>query len=438
MKLFKDEEIFMSRKKLKQVCLAVSIMTLLLYIVAMIFSLNGSTYFILNYQNTQMDNIESFMRAHGIQSLISAVFLVLEFSIIESFISNRMVKLYYPLILYGILVGLAFAFPTLPSIVYSLIIILSYLFIPIIENLITNKKFVLKEQAMILLRFGIATIISLTLQGMILVIKAGYFDGVNHIMTMSAHFIYAIEYDIALSVLLFTAALYIDREKGDSESWAIYHTQSGSSQTLKTKSQRSSIWKNLTKRQKNRLIGFFIKLYLIQLLGFAIIMIIPFITGKVFEYLVMYLAFCVTRYLLGFKYSLHFKSETVCLTVGAVVFGLLTLAVPFFYVLLIIAVLLGSGLAVFLHLSYKYRGFWLFTQMAKPDKFAALYTIFEGDLSEQHIMRQCKYKGLDKETSRIVEEYMEGYKLSYLAHRFNYSVKTLDRKLTDAIKILNR
>ena len=287
-----------------------------------------------------------------------------------------------------------------------------------------------------MLRLLIAQGISLLIQLMIYVIKAGYFDTTNHIMNLSATIIYAIEYDIALSVLLFTVALYIDKGKGDSQQWVTYQAQSGFSQTLKTNSQRLSL-KKLTKTQRTKLIWLYVRLYLIQILGFALIMILPFVFGKVFEFLVMYLAFAIARYILGFKYSLHFKNEMLCITVGVVVFGILTLAVPFFYVELIIAVLLGVGLAIFLHFSYKYRGWWLFAKMAKPDKFATLYVIFEGDLSENHILRTCKFKGISNEDAKIVFEYMEGYKLSYLAHRFNYSVKTLDRKLNEAIDMLN-
>lgn len=435
MKLFnKTDEPFLTKTELRKVFLATSIMVLVIYIVAMFCSLNGLTYFLANYSNPTMDKIEGFMRAHGVQSLISCLFLTLEFSILLSFISHKIESIFYSIGFYGAMVGLSFLVPTAPSIVYTVVGLGLCILIPFFKALVFGKNLNIK----LLIRVGVALLTSFVLQIMIYAIKSGVFSATNNVMTMAEHFVYAIEYDIALSVLLFTASLYIDRGKGDSKKWATYHTHSGFSQTSKTRLQKSASKKNLSKKQKNKLFWLWARLYLIQVLGFAFIMILPFLIGKVVEFLVMYLAFAIVRYILGFKYSLHFKNEFLCLTVGAVVFGILTLAVPFFYVEIIIAVLLGCGLATFLHLSYKYKGFWLFAKMAKPDKFATLYVIFDGDLSEKYIHRQCRFKGLDEETTKIVFEYMEGYKLSYLAFRFNYATKTIDRKLTEAIEVLNK
>lgn len=437
MKLFKTESPFLEKHEWRKLFLATSIMVLVLYVVAMVFSLCGSDIFIVKYQNDQMDRIENFMTQHKIMPLIIFIFTTLEFTIITAFVLNKRPKIYYILPFYAIAMIISATMPFIPSTFYSLYTIICYFIVPLIDQLICTHKISGKLYLKQFLRCLIATFVDFIIQLMIFVIKAGYFSVDNHIMTISAHFIYSIELDIALSVFLATITLYIDKGKGDSKSWATYQDQSGFSQISKTKSQRLS-WKNLTKKQKNKLVWLYVRLYLIQILGFSIIMILPFLTGKVLEFLIIYLAFAVVRYILGFKYSLHFKSETLCISVGAVVFGILTLAVPFFYVDLIIAVLLGSGLAIFLHLSYKYRGFWLFVKMAKPDKFAALYVIFEGDLSERYILRTCKYKGLSVTDSCLVLDYMNCEKLSYLSYKYNYSVKTLDRKLTDAIDILNK
>ena len=282
-----------------------------------------------------------------------------------------------------------------------------------------------------MLRYLIALVVSLVLQAMITVIKAGYFDGQNHIMNLSAHFIYAIEYDIALSVVLTTVALFLYREKGDSKLW-ISHTLGGSSQTSKTQSPKSNT-KNLTKTQKNKIRLLYIKLYAIQIGTFLLIMVLPFLMGKVFEFLVMYLAFAITRYILGFKYSLHFKKEAYCVSASLIVFGILSLAVPFFYALVIIAISLGVGLAIFLHLSYRYQSLWLFSKVSKVDKFAILYTFFDGDLSERHIKMICHHKGLDSKQTELIWNFMKGEKLSYLAFKFNYSQRMIIYKLDEAI-----
>ena len=437
MKLFnKTNSPYLSKLELRKIFLAISVMTLILYSIAMIVSLCGSDIFIVKYQNESMDRIEAFMTKHSIQSLLSWMFATLEFSIITSFITKKRCKWYYVVGYYIIPVIIAFIFPQIPSTFYTILTIFFYVIVILIDSFVFKNEHKGKKFGFEMLMLLISQVVAYTLQLMIYIIKAGYFSVENHRMTMSAHFIYAIEYDIALSVLLFTIALYIDKEKGDSGLWVTYHTQSGFSQTSKTKSQRLSLM-NLSKKQKNRLIWLYVRLYLIQVLGFTFIMVLPFLMGKVLEFLVMYLAFAVIRYILGFKYSLHFKNEFLCISVGAVVFGIFTLAVPFFYVEIIIAVLLGSGLATFLHLSYKYKGFWLFAKMAKPDKFATLFVLFDGNLEKQYVLRTCKFAGISDEDSKIVFEYVEGNKLSYISHKYNYSIKTLDRKLNDAIDLLN-
>ena len=150
----------------------------------------------------------------------------------------------------------------------------------------------------------------------------------------------------------------------------------------------------------------------------------------------MYLAFAITRYILGFKYSLHYKKEWLCITVGIIVFGILSLAVPFFTVVVIIAILLGVGLAVLLHLSYKYKGFYLFNKVAKPDKFAILYVFFDGDLSEHNVVKYCKYKGLNEYQTKIILDYTNGITLPQMAEDMGYTMQSIINKLDEAIEKL--
>ena len=198
-------------------------------------------------------------------------------------------------------------------------------------------------------------------------------------------------------------------------------------------SQKSNTKKNLTKTQRNKIRLVYVKFYLTQLGAFLLLMILPFLLGKVFEFLVMYLSFAVARYLLGFKYSLHYKKESICITVGIIVFGILSLAVPFFYVVLILAIFLGISLAILLHLSYKYKGFYLFAKMAKADRFALLYTYFDGDIEHHHVKVMCKHKGLDDFQAQIIAEFMDGNKMSYIAWKHNYSLRMMNYKIDEAI-----
>lgn len=428
----KKDSFLLSKEQWKKVFLAMTILTILLYIVAAICSVCGLKTFILNYQNTQMDNIEIFSRQHKLIPAIAWLFSSIEFFIISSFIIKKPCKWYYVLSFYVIPLIFIYAFNGLPDIVQSLIPIAFYLAIILIENRPFNWKQFWAHLAKLL----IAIVTTLFLQAIICFIKAGEFSFKYVDLGLSGLFIYSIEYDIALSVILFTVLLFIDGEKGDSKQWTELTVHGGSSQILMTQSQPSLQKKNLTKKQKNRLRWLLAKTYLIQIGTLLLVFVLPFLLGKVLEFTVTYLSFAIIRYILGFKYSLHFKKEALCISASLVIFGIISLAVPFFYVVLVVAVLMGAALAVFLHLSYKYRSLWLFQKVSKVDKFATLYAFFDGDLSEYHIKMICRYKGLDHFQSSLIYNFMRGEKISYLAFKFNYSHRMLIYKLDEAINKL--
>ena len=427
MKLLKTSNPYLEKHQWRKIFLAMSIMTIVLYAVAMVFSLCGSKYFILNYQNEQMDRIEAFLTNYKIMPMLNFMFSTLEFFIICSFILKKPTPFYYVLTFYALPVINAFIFPQTPSFVYTIYPFIVYMVVPLIERV--NGK----EYGKCLLRLLISIAVVFGLQMMIYVIKNGDWSFENHIQPLETAFIFAIEYDIALLVILFTILLYINREKGDSKTWATYHNHGSSSQTSKKQLLKSS----LTKTQKTKLRLLYTKFYLTQLGAFLLLMVLPFLLGKVFEFLVMYLVFAIVRSILGFKYSLHYKKETLCITVGTVVFGILSLAVPFFYVVVIIAILMGVGLTVLLHLSYKYKGFYLFNKIAKPDKFAELYVLMDGDLTPHHVKIICHHRGLNKEEIKIITDFAEGNKKSYIAKKYNYSEKTIERKINEAIDKLS-
>ena len=405
----------------------------------MIASLSGSKYFILNFQNEQMDKIEEFARKIYLVQLLHSFFLTIEFTIVLSFVLKKLPKWYYVLIFFIVPVLPVYIFKHLPDIYYTIHPFLFYLTIPIIEQVKDNKetksKFSWKKYGFSLLRLVIAMVITFLLQVIIYAIKNGNLSFENHYLSFSYYFAYSLEYDIALAVILFTILL-LHKGKGDSKVWTNIQVHGGSSQTSKMQSQKSLQWKTLTKTQRTKLKLLYVRLYLTQLGAFLLLMVLPFFLGKVLEFLVMYLSFAVARYLLGFKYSLHYKKESICITVGVIVFGILSLAVPFFYVVLIVAIAFGVSLAILLHLSYKYKGMWLFTQAAKPDKFALLYVFFDGDLSYDHVRKICKFKGLDEEQTKFIVEYTQGEKISYIAYKHNYSQRMTIYKLDDAIEKL--
>lgn len=435
MKLLKTESPYLDRAQVKKVLLALTIMTIVLYIVAMIFSLCGSEYFILNYQNTQMDKIEEWFKARNIYALITFLFLTFESSLILCFILQKIVKWYHCLSFYLINIPLAFIFKDSFSDIYAISqIVLIGVFI-ILDNVLDNKRLNWKQLGITMLRVVTAILVVFILQVIIYIIKSGNLSMEYIPMNLSAMFIYDVEYYIALLVIFSTISLYTHREKGDSKVW-VTDVAHGSSSQISTKNSLKSSQKNLTKTQRSKLRRFYIKVYFTQTFGFLLLMVLPFLIGKVFEFLVMYTAFAITRYILGFKYSLHFKKESICITVGVIVFGILALAVPFFTVLVILALILGTSLAVLLHLSYKYKGMWFFQQVSKPDKFALLYTFFDGDLTEHHVKKMCCYKGLTVVETSYIWDFVQGNKLSYLAWKYNYSQRMFIYKLDEAIEKL--
>ena len=161
-------------------------------------------------------------------------------------------------------------------------------------------------------------------------------------------------------------------------------------------------------------------------------MILPFLFGKVFEFLLMYLCFAIVRYILGFKYSLHYTSEMICITVGVVTFGLLTLIVPHFAVDVVLAVLFGTTLGILLHLSYKYKSMNKFMEKIGKDRFAELYVIFNGNFNPAYIKRMCNHYMLTLEETNIVSDYIAGEKISYLAYKYSYG-KTRFNEILDEI-----
>lgn len=374
------------------------------------------------------------MQERKIQPLISWWFDTLEFYIVSSFVLKKFSKWYYVIPFYGLAMIVSATIPTMPIIFYTIYTFAFHFLVPIIDQLVTNKNFKFKIYLKQVVRLLIAILIAYSLQVVIYVIKDGNLSLTeNHIMSLSTHFIYAIEYDIALSVILITLVLLSDREKGDSSLWVTFHTHGLSSQTSMKQSQKSNTKKTLTKTQRNKIRLLYVKFYLTQIGAFLLLMVLPFLLGKVLEFLVMYVAFAVARFILGFKYSLHYKKESLCITVGIIVFGILSLAVPFFYIVLIIAISMGIGLAVLLHLSYKYKGFYLFAKMAKADRFALLYTYFDGNIENHHVKVMCKHKGLDDFQAQIIAEFMDGNKMSYIAWKHNYSLRMMNYKIDEAI-----
>lgn len=203
----KNDILYLTKEQWAKLFFALSIMLIVLYSIAMTASLCGCDYFILNFDNKQLDNIEVFLNNLHVMPLMSCVFLTIEFAIILAFTIKRLPKWYYLLSFYALRIVLSF-FGNMPPIVNLIYPLTFYLTIPVIEQIkdnhksLYNEKFSFKKYLFCLLRLVIATIISFILQMMIYAIKDGKISITNQIMSLSTHFIYALEFDIALSVIV--------------------------------------------------------------------------------------------------------------------------------------------------------------------------------------------------------------------------------------------
>ena len=132
MKLFnsKDDSLYLTKRQWAKLFVAFSILVILLYVGAMIASLSGSKYFILNFQNEQMDKIEEFARKIYIVQFIQSLFLTIEFAIVLSFVLKKLPKWYYVLIFFVVPVIPVYIFKHLPDIYYTAHPFLFYLTIP--------------------------------------------------------------------------------------------------------------------------------------------------------------------------------------------------------------------------------------------------------------------------------------------------------------------
>lgn len=425
MKLFKptSNEKYLTHEQWKKVFLAVSIITLSLYLIAMVCSLCGLDYFIFSYKNEWTDKVESFLREHYLYNCLTQAFNCVEYIIVSFFIMRTRPKWWCLLIYFALPITISFI-PNIPPFVFTLINVLLTLILCLIQT-----KF--KEVASVLKRYCIALICVFLLEAIIYAIKSGTAAADNHILTLVSQLSYSLELDLALSVILLTIAMWTCKGKEREKSCQTFQDHGLSSQTSKKQSQKSK-WKNLSKKTKRKLAFLYTKVWVIQLGGFILLMVLPFLFGKVFEFLFMYLCFAIVRYILGFKYSLHYNSEMLCISVGVIVFGFLTLFIPSFTIDLVLAVLLGMGLAILLHLSYKFKSRSKFMEKVDKDRFATLYVIFNGNLENDYIRKMSFHYGLSKLETDMVIDYANGEKISYMCYKYNYG-KTRMNELLDSI-----
>ena len=138
----------------------------------------------------------------------------------------------------------------------------------------------------------------------------------------------------------------------------------------------------------------------------------------------------MTRLMLGFKKSLHFKSELLCVTAGGLLFWAVCVLVPSASVSIIISLIYGSALAIGFRLYWELHDLILYKRAAKFDRYAMLYCAFKGDTSPSHITGIMMMHGYPREDIRIVIRYMAHAKVESIAYDLNYAKITIEKRLT--------
>ena len=443
MKLIVEKEPYLTKNQKFKLLVLLNALILTMFIVASIFSMCGSKAFIVNYSNDRLNEIYLWLTERNIYPLIAYIFSTIEFYIISWFILDRRPSIIYCLIFYSIPITISLITDAIPSIIWSLYPFLFYFLMPIIEHYIHDRhsdftfKIYFKKY---ILRIIISVAICYLYQFLIYMFKTGIVSYENNVFNLELTFIYNLEYYIALITAFYFISLCF-KGKGDNEKWETCQQVGSYSLTSNKKSQKSSLSQakknELTKAQQQKLRLLHLKVLIFQSLGFLILMILPFLLGRVFEFLVMYFSFAMARALLGFKYSLHFKKESTCIFVGVVVFAIITLVVPFFYVNSILGIIIGVLLAIILHFSYKYKGMWFFQHISNKDRFAEFYTIFDGNIEYQHIVIMANHYGVkDKNDRNLLADYMKSFKLSYLSKKYNYSIRQINNKLDNMLELI--
>lgn len=420
---------FIEKPKLCKILGLNLILMVVLYGIAIILTLTGHDYFITQYHNDTLQLIQDKLTEWHLIYFLESLFIVIESTIIQFYIIQKKPNIF---VLVGmfIVIGLCQTFKLLPIWSYSLIITIFYLVLPLFYKEYRNKNYWKP-----FVRLLIIMVVTFILQYVIKVIKGNLLEFKQDVIPLSLVFIFNVEYYLALALIISWLVLM---QEGVSKLWTA-GIHGGSSQTSRTKLWKSNpkTTTNLTNKQKRKLRLLYARLFITQSLGFLFVMLFPIIIGKWLEFMIVYLSFALTRYVLGFKKSLHFKREIICISVAAVLFWFITLITPSFNIILIIAILYGVGLATLLHFTYRYKRLYLFKSVANKDRYAEFYMTLNADMSEHKVRITCNHFNISKDDTEMLVLYLcNKEKISYIVYKFKITEMTVNRHLDDILEII--
>lgn len=407
---------------------------ILVYAIALICTLCGSNLFLLNFHSDDLQRIEETLRGWNIYALVQIAFSTIEASMVGCYIAKARIKWWVPLVFFGSYVGLdlLFMFTTgvFPSGLNLVLCAIFYVFCIFALNAWKPKE----KWFVYLFRFAIAFGLTFILNGVITLFRNGYaklWDGLPN----TAFFALSIEYALALALALGLLTLVIPwKKKGGKELCLTSQDACGSSPSTTNSSPKpSKIAKtNLPPKYRKRLRWLKAKVMAVQTIALIVIAALPWFTGRPVEFALAYASFCMTRLMLGFNHSLHFKSELSCVTIGALCFWALTFLTPSVEVLIILSLCYGAGLALGFRLWWELHDLMMYHKAAKTDRYAMLYVVFKGNVDPKHINGVMRAKGYtDKDEIKMTQMYMQRDKVDYIAEYLTFVKITIEKKLTE-------
>ena len=401
------------------------------YLVAVIFTMAGSPAFLLNFNSEALDSIESTLRGWGIYPVLQILFSAVEATILAAYASQKKVKWYFVIgfIAVRIITNVVFTqtlgyYPTFIPILIELAFVL----------LLAGLSFKTKGWKRVSIRFLVGFVVALVFNVLISLFRMKVIEFHLTNIQLSVDLALNIEGDLALGLTLgFLTMVANNREKGD-EVCPTNRVASGSSPTTTNCSPKPLKTKrnNLPPKIARKLRVMKIKVAVLQTVALFVIAALPFFTGRAIEFSLCYISFCATRFVLGFSRSLHFKSEMMCITIGALTFWGITYLAPSAEASIIISLVYGAGLALGFRLYWELHDLMMYRKAAKTDRYAMFYTAFKGDISPKHINGVMRAKGItDKDEIEMVQMYMQRLKVEYIADYMNFARITIEKHLTE-------
>lgn len=430
-----------SKKEWTKVLGANLALLLLVYAVALICTLCGSDLFLLNFVNDDLQRVEETLRGWGVYPLVQTLFATIEAMIMTCFVAKAKPKWWLPVAYFGVL--------CLLNILLTAVLGQAPSWITFATTLacVISGIFLLKKERdrwfVYLYRLAICYAFTFILNEAIGLFRTLCFGVWKIDYSNSALFALNAEYELALGLLLgFMTLILPSSKKGGNESCPTFPDASGSSPTTKNSSPKNSkiARTNLPPKFRKRLLWLKAKVIIIQTTSLIVIAALPWFGGRPVEFALVYASFCITRVILGFSRSLHFKSELACVTLGALCFWALTFLAPSAEASIIMSLVYGAGLALGFRLYWELHDLMMYRKASKTDRYAMLYVVFKGNVSPKHINGVMRAKGYsDKIEIEMVQMYMRKDKVEYIASYFTFAKITVEKKLTEiASDLYNR